>query len=96
MLVLSRRVGDTIRIGEVASVVITGIHGQTVSMGISTRLSVELIHCRGWDLLNPAHDEDEKERHRNCVVSLNHFHEVCCFRTRASQRGCRSFVPSRR
>ena len=62
MLILTRRVGETIRIGDDISVTIVQVHGKQIKLGIAAPEDVEVHREEIYRRIHPPEPPDDQKK----------------------------------
>tara|TARA_B100001250_G_C19511520_1_gene661912 strand:+ start:508 stop:732 length:225 start_codon:yes stop_codon:yes gene_type:complete len=73
MLILTRRVGESLRIGDEISVTVLGIKGSQVRIGVNAPKSISVHREEVYDRINDqkATKRDFEEKNKNSDENLN-------------------------
>lgn len=65
MLILTRRVGESLRIGDEVSVTVLGIKGSQVRIGVNAPKSVSVHREEVYDRINEEKSKNSEDIHKN-------------------------------
>ena len=69
MLILTRRVGESLRIGDEVSVTVLGIKGSQVRIGVNAPRSVSVHREEVYDRINEEKSKDSEDIQKNLEKS---------------------------
>ena len=65
MLILTRRVGESLRIGDEVSVTVLGIKGSQVRIGVNAPKSVSVHREEVYDRINDENSKNSEDNEKN-------------------------------
>ena len=65
MLILTRRVGESLRIGDDVSVTVLGIQGSQVRIGVNAPKSVSVHREEVYDRINDENSKNSEDNEKN-------------------------------
>ena len=65
MLILTRRIGDSLRIGDEVSVTVLGIKGSQVRIGVNAPKSVSVHREEVYDRINDENSKNSENTEKN-------------------------------
>ena len=65
MLILTRRVGESLRIGDDVSVTVLGIKGSQVRIGVNAPKSVSVHRAEVYDRINDENSKNSEDNEKN-------------------------------
>ncbi len=71
MLILTRRVGESLRIGDDVSVTVLGIKGSQVRLGVNATKSVSLHREEVYDRINDENSKNSGENTKTSEKNVN-------------------------
>ena len=71
MLILTRRVGESLRIGDDVSVTVLGIKGSQVRLGVNAQKSVSVHREEVYDRINDENSKNSGENTKTSEKNVN-------------------------
>ena len=71
MLILTRRVGESLRIGDDVSVTVLGIKGSQVRLGVNAPKSVSVHREEVYDRINDENSKNSDENTKTSEKNIN-------------------------
>tara|TARA_B100000575_G_scaffold214265_1_gene175039 strand:+ start:672 stop:911 length:240 start_codon:yes stop_codon:yes gene_type:complete len=71
MLILTRRVGESLRIGDEVSVTVLGIKGSQVRLGVNAPKSVSVHREEVYDRINDENSKNSDENTKTSEKNVN-------------------------
>ena len=71
MLILTRRVGESLRIGDEVSVTVLGIKGSQVRIGVNAPKSVSVHREEVYDRINDENSKNSDNAEKNSDKNVN-------------------------
>ena len=71
MLILTRRVGESLRIGDDVSVTVLGIKGSQVRLGVNAPKSVSVHREEVYDRINDENSKNSDENKKTSEKNVN-------------------------
>ena len=71
MLILTRRVGESLRIGDEVSVTVLGIKGSQVRIGVNAPKSISVHREEVYERINEENSENTDNNTKNSTKNVN-------------------------